>query len=492
MAPEDGVFDRTGRTTESVYICPDSKTNPTDMPAPLKTFVIYASTDRDLHRALERQLKSLVDNGLIRLWSDKEILPGEVWDATIKQQLLEADLFLMLISADFFHSDYIREKEFAAALQKLENGEAIVIPVIGRDCDWEAYPDIQKLQVLPPGGVAVTDLDHWKTPDKAWAEVVRAIRRRIEALHSEQAKREDTALRTEEKRLAEARKAAPEPLGKQIRQIGLAAGGLLTLLLIWYVLFGPPEKVAGSTRSDEPGHPLQQINPDSAAIPSARKSGLDMVPVQGGTFTMGSNNGQDDEKPPHQVTLSSFSIGKYEVTQADWFAIMGTRPSLFENCDQCPVENVSWNEVQEFLKQLNKKYPGKNYRLPTEAEWEYAARGGTKSKGFAYAGSDDLNEVAWHASNSDDKTRPVGGQKANELGLYDMSGNVWEWCSDWYGSYRASAQTNPGGPAKGVLRVIRGGSWSAPQHCRSAFRGYGGPGDRHGNFGFRLALQSGG
>ncbi|MDX1912791.1 MAG: SUMF1/EgtB/PvdO family nonheme iron enzyme [Saprospiraceae bacterium] len=489
------------------------------MPAPLKTFVIYASADRDLHRALERQLKSLVDNGLIRLWSDKEILPGEVWDATIKQQLLEADLFLMLISADFFHSDYIREKEFAAALQKLENGEAIVIPVIGRDCDWEAYPDIQKLQVLPPGGVAVTDLDHWKTPDKAWAEVVRAIRRRIEALHSEQAEREDTALRTEEKRLAEARKAAPEPQVKRNIQISLAIFGLLTLLLIWDTFFRPPEKAEGSTRSFVPYHLLQQqTNPDSAAktvdkpaggntgeatkpvpgekkeqdsaaIPSARKSGLDMVPVQGGTFTMGSNE-YDDEKPPHQVNLSSFSIGKYEVTQADWFAIMGTRPSSFENCDQCPVENVSWNEVQEFLKRLNKKYPGKNYRLPTEAEWEYAARGGAKSNGFAYAGSNDPDEVAWFGPNSGDKTRPVGRKKANELGLYDMSGNVLEWCSDWHGGYPAAAQTNPAGTVRGVSRILRGGYWgyAAPQGCRSASRANVGPGYRDSGIGFRLAL----
>ena len=129
----------------------------------------------------------MIDNGLIRLWSDKEILPGEQWDAAIKKQLLEAELFLMLISADFFNSDYIREKEFVAALQKLERGEAIIIPIIGRDCDWEAYPEIQKLQVLPPGGIAVSDIERWKNTDKAWATVVREIRRRVESIHSERA-----------------------------------------------------------------------------------------------------------------------------------------------------------------------------------------------------------------------------------------------------------------------------------------------------------------
>ena len=153
----------------------------------LKTFIIYSSSDRDLRTALERQLKSLIDNGLIKLWSDKEILPGEQWDSTIKKQLLQAELFLMLISADFFNSDYIREKEFAAALAKLERGEAIIIPIIVRDCDWEAYPEIQKLQVLPPGGKPITDLRHWGTSDSAWATVTRKIRSLIEIRRSEQA-----------------------------------------------------------------------------------------------------------------------------------------------------------------------------------------------------------------------------------------------------------------------------------------------------------------
>jgi formylglycine-generating enzyme required for sulfatase activity len=228
-----------------------------------------------------------------------------------------------------------------------------------------------------------------------------------------------------------------------------------------------------------------------------RKSGLTMVSVPGGTFTMGCRDGRDqdcetDEKPAHSVTLSDFQIGKYEVTQADWRSVMGSDPPelAFPGCDDCPVESVSWDDIQEFLKKLNANNPGKNYRLPTEAEWEYAARGGAKSKGYLYAGGNDLDKVAWYNGNSSSETHPAGGQAPNELGLYDMSGNVWEWCSDWYGDYTAAAQTSPKGPKSGSYRVLRGGGWgSYAGHCRAASRDYGTPTLRGNNIGFRLALQ---
>jgi len=196
---------------------------------------------------------------------------------------------------------------------------------------------------------------------------------------------------------------------------------------------------------------------------------------------------RSDDECQHQVTVKQFSIGKYEVTQADWRAIEGNDPSKFKNCDDCPVEQVSWDDVQEFLKKLNAQYPGKNYRLPTETEWEYAAKGGTKSQHYAYAGSNTLGGVAWYYDNADSKPHPVGGKSPNELGLYDMSGNVYEWCQDIYQPYSCDSKNTTSGRS----RVLRGGSWyfNAP-YCRAANRyGYE-PSVRDNGLGFRLVSVS--
>ena len=218
-----------------------------------------------------------------------------------------------------------------------------------------------------------------------------------------------------------------------------------------------------------------------------------MVKVEGGTFTMGATSEQgssawDDEKPTHSVTLSSFYLCKYEVTQALWRAVMGG--SLFNlKGDNLPVEQVSWDECQTFISRLN-NLTGRNFRLPTEAEWEYAARGGKRSRGYKYSGSNVLSDVAWYDGNSSDKTHPVGTKSPNELGLYDMSGNVWEWCSDWYGTYSSSAQTNPTGPSSGSSRVNRGGGWfNVNRNCRSSNRSYDAPDFRDNYLGLRLTLS---
>lgn len=198
-------------------------------------------------------------------------------------------------------------------------------------------------------------------------------------------------------------------------------------------------------------------------VSSGRKSfEPEMVFVEGGRFMMGSNSGDDDLKPAHEVELSSYYIGKYEVTQAQWKAVMGNNPSYFKDCNQCPVEQVSWNDVQEFIGKLNQK-TGKKYRLPTEAEWEYSARGGAKSRGYPYSGGNDFGSVAWYVYNSGGKTHSVGSKQANELGIYDMTGNVWEWCSDWYGSYSGTFQRDPQGASSGDLRVRRGGGWNTDE-----------------------------
>ena len=215
---------------------------------------------------------------------------------------------------------------------------------------------------------------------------------------------------------------------------------------------------------------------------------FDMVFVQGGTFQMGSNDSEADEKPMHLVTLSDFYIGKTEVTQKQWFDVMGNNPSSFSGCDNCPVESVSWNDVQVFIQKLNQKTK-KNYRLPTEAEWEYAAKGGNKSKVFIYSGSNNIEDVAWYHQNSGYKTHLVGQKQSNELGLYDMSGNVWEWCSDLNGYYSSDLQINPVGPSQFSTRVNRGGSWHyREQLCRNSFRSCDHPDSRSNNLGFRLVV----
>ena len=227
---------------------------------------------------------------------------------------------------------------------------------------------------------------------------------------------------------------------------------------------------------------------------------IEMIFVEGGTFTMGGStlgfigwlNGDHNGKPAHQVTLNNYYIGKYPVTQKQWTEIMGSNPSSnqkYADCYRCPVESVSWNEVQEFIKKLN-EITGKTYRLPTEAEWEYAARGGKKSRGYKYSGSDNIEEVAWYKKNRQVTTLPVGTKKSNELGIYDMSGNVYEWCKDWFGYYTKHLQTNPKGANSGSQHVIRGGSWvDKAKDCRVCVRFVGSPDYRTAATGFRLACD---
>ncbi len=222
---------------------------------------------------------------------------------------------------------------------------------------------------------------------------------------------------------------------------------------------------------------------------------IEMIEVEGGSFirgcadTIGLGNGCDkDERTPHKVTLSSYSIGKYQVTQAQWQAVMGDNPAQFKG-ENLPVESVTWFEVQEFIQKLNAQ-TGRNYRLPTEAEWEFAARGGVKSQGFEYSGSNVNNEVGWVLENSDKRTHPVGEKPANELGIYDMTGNVREWTNDWYAEdyYAHSPEHNPQGAATGTARVLKGGSFSSKlKGSRSANRNSNAPDRRTVHNGFRLA-----
>ena len=262
-----------------------------------------------------------------------------------------------------------------------------------------------------------------------------------------------------------------------------------TLLSVYYKASAVEEEekeIVNNSETDSDGNEVFNVKGVS----------FKMIKVEGGTFMMGatSEQGKDafkDEKPAHSVTLSDYYIGETEVTQELWEAVMGSTPSSYSGYPQRPVERVSWNDCQEFITKLN-QLTGKNFRLPTEAEWEYAARGGNKSKGYKYSGSNTIDDVAWYKDNSGNGTHNVKTKLANELGIYDMSGNVWEWCQDWYDRkyYQNSLQTNPTGPSSGSGRVIRGGSWHLnAKHCRVSNRSYYYPGYRNDYLCLRLALS---
>ena len=262
--------------------------------------------------------------------------------------------------------------------------------------------------------------------------------------------------------------------------VGFAGALVVAVLLFAWLLKSNPKELGDETIPAKGNNILRH-----PAEP-------EMVLVEGGTFIMGCTEEQggncgDDEKPAHQVTVGSFFIGKHEVTQRQWKAVMNNNPSEFKG-DNLPVENVSWDDAQEFISLLN-TLTGKNYRLPTEAEWEYAARGGNKNAKNMYSGSQTVNDVAWYNDNGGKKTHPVGIKLPNELGLYDMSGNVYEWCSDWYGNYSVSAENDPQGAPSGSYRVERGGSWLfESMNCRVSARYYVDVDFRYSDLGFRLVL----
>jgi len=514
------------------------------MPAPYKIFTIYAREDAAYLEELRGQLRPLENAGRIKVWSDREINPGVNWEQEIVHNLDTADIILILVSAAYYNSAYIHDKEIRYALARHEQGQAKVLPIIVRPVDFSDDPVISRLQVLPTDGKPVNDRRHWQERDDAWLDVVAGIKRTLAVLmdaeNRQKQQGEEALERMRQAELAAEKKEQEAVASKRKQQEALPAaqkreaakqagtakapvtkeplvtkkplesstatqnqppkakpglpsisyafwiGGLLTAALgVWLALdFFKAEK-----KEPVGVHTLSPASLPENVGTQVNKSGLIMVPVAGGAFTMGSPTSEENrisDECQHLVGVQSFSIGKYEVTQADWRNIMGNKPSYFKGCDDCPVEQVSWNDAQDFIEKLNAKYPGKNYRLPTETEWEYAARSKkliptTKD---LYAGSDIVEVVAWYGSNSSSKTHPVGGKLPNELGLYDMSGNVWEWCQVIYKPYPCDHE-NVG---SGSNRVLRGGSWGGSvDDCRVAGRNNYSPEDRNSYIGFRLA-----
>jgi formylglycine-generating enzyme required for sulfatase activity len=259
----------------------------------------------------------------------------------------------------------------------------------------------------------------------------------------------------------------------------------------------PPGDVPAPSSGASSSETTQAVDvPPTPAAPAstgAGRSGMQMVPVTGGSYEMGNDDDDDPGNFAHKVRLGNFQIGRYEVTQADWRNIMGKVPAkaIPRSCDQCPVTGVSWDEVQQFLIQLNEQQPGKNYRLPTEAEWEYAARGGKGAKKTQYPGATELPQVAWYSKNASGRPRVVGEKSPNALGLYDMIGNVSEWCRDLMGYYPTSGvKENPTGPSSGTDRICRGGGWDSDETtCRATERMSYSPATRNAGIGFRLVCD---
>jgi len=561
------------------------------MPQPYKVFTIYAREDAAYLEELRGQMRPLEIAGRIRVWSDREINPGVDWEMEIVQHLDTADIILILVSAAYYNSVYIHEKEIKYAFARHNKGEAKVLPIIVRHCSFGDDPGISSLQVLPTDGKPVTDSHLWPERDKAWLDVVAGLKRTLDVLaaaerrvrqdaidaearlqaaeadkqaQEERARVEATRRNKEEQTRQEQEAAAARarevlaakqaeyqradraawqqaseahqvegyqtylsqfPQGEMAREArarikdlkkqqtpplslgryaAFGGGGLVLLFLIWQGIMFYYEKQAEvdkreplirdhikltqaiQTSSDS----LKMVQESTIFLTLSKPDDYPMERVHGGTFQMGSpatEKYREYDECQHAITVSTFYMGRYEVTQAQWKAVMGKNPSKFKNCDECPVENVSWNDIQDFIKKLNQK-TGKTYRLPSEAEWEYAARGGNKSNGYnLYAGGNALGNLAWCAENAGSKTHPVGKKTPNELGLYDMSGNVWEWCQDEYNAY-PNCKVSIG---ERWFHVFRGGGWNNDARmCRSATRINDEPAARGYYLGFRLVSDS--
>jgi len=462
---------------------------------PINIFIAYSRQDTPYLQQLRVYLRPISRNKNIHIWYDGEIVPGTKWEESVKKHLYAADIILLMMSADALNSDFFYETEMRRALEQHESGKSIVIPIILSHCLWDE-PELKlvDLQALPQDAKPIKD---WIHESKAYDNIARGVSRSIKLIVEK--RREETEGQrggaTEKKRnkkkeansLATLKGEQEKNLNKEPSQakkhqnstgnsrFSITVIGVVVLTLVFILL---SRYFTGMSKEEKATHIQKLIE--------------DMVSIKGSTFTMGCLGGRDGicgyDEITYKVTLSDFKIGKFEVTQGQWEAIMGENPSYFKNCSNCPVEDVSWNDAQDFIQKL-KQETGFSFRLPTEAEWEFAARGGMQSKKYKYAGSNDLSQVAWYGKNSKNKTHIVGEKNANELGLFDMSGNVWEWCEDGYENYSGSPKVNPKEPNTEASPVLRGGSWfsTTTSVCRVVLRSFNLPTYRTAYVGFRLA-----
>jgi formylglycine-generating enzyme required for sulfatase activity len=391
-------------------------------------FLSYASEDRERLRPLA---EALTQQGWSVFW-DRNIPGGRIWQEVLEEELKAAGSLVVVWSENSIKRKWVMEEANAGIRKRLP-----IFPVL-----IDA--------VLPPlafRSKQTVNLSAWDgdTNSFEFQDLVRNIRKILG---------QPARLKPLQPTIQETRE--PEP---------------------------PEPKPAGGPRELEP-HGAKELT---------NSFGMQFVLIPAGTFMMGSGiaeDGDDDERPQHQVTLSQpFYLQTQPVTQGQWKRLMGENPSFFHECGaDCPVENVSWDGVQEFIKKLNQMEKTDKYRLPTEAEWEYACRAGSTQSYCFGEGEAELGEYAWYADNSQKSTHPVGRLKPNAWGLYDMHGNVYEWCQDWYEDYPPGPVTDPRGPSSGEYRLLRGGSWDGEAgDVRSAYRHRLTPRYRYGHEGLRVA-----
>ncbi len=497
--------------------------------ASVQIFIAYSQKDRIFLDGLRNHISPLLRKGNVIVWFDGEIRAGEKWDDAIKTNLYAADIILMLLSANSLASDYFYEQEVKDALERHHAGTARVIPILCAPCLWQETP-LADIQGLPRGMKPVTA---WRNFDEAWNDVVLNLRNIIQEI--EKGTAEKTALEAPEpsqpvQSSTKTATAAEEHAWEFTSDTNTRAAYQKYLdrfpqgfysdkardFLEYFDADDTAWEFANDVGTDQAIQKYIKKYPKGLHTEAARKR-IDpfsehMVLIKGGTFEMGDvfGEGAESEKSVHKVMLDDFMMCKYPVTQGLWKAVMGqdTNPSHFKGDDMLPVENVSWDMVQEFMEVLNKK-SGASYRLPTEAEWEYAAR--ERGKKVRFGNGKDIADPAEMNFNAlekykqpysvagtyREKTTPVDLFKPNALGLYDMSGNVWELCADYYAvdHYQQCQQQgtalNPKGPETGALRVLRGGSWFIKAlHCRTTTRASHKPTARSSNFGFRLVLSA--
>lgn len=559
----------------------------------LRTFICYAHEDHEVVEGLKKQLVVFEKKGLLQIWSDGKILPGEHWDKSIKIQLEQAELILLFISVDFINSDYIETTELKAAFQRHRDGQATLVPIIVRPCHWTEYFDMGQFQALPPKARPILS-NHFPHRDEAFFEIADGLKKTAEALRAQkvaaaaQAEKQAAAEQQAAEKAAAAAEAAREATERQTRQADIrrqkdeaswqfaceddTLHAYETYLEDGFILHQAEAKQrvhnfqaaelkrrAADKAKAEAERQVKDLVEKKAREEAAAKAKAEaerqaraatkkkvreeevvktkaelerfaralaenkvrkeeaashtdpfhdlMLPIKGGTFDMGDTfgDGSTTEKPVHRVTIKDFHLCKYPVTQGQWKKVMGKNPASFQGGGDLPVETVSWDDVQDFIQKLNQQLPAgqKPYRLPTEAEWEYAAREGGKKVRFGN-GKDiaDPNEMNFNASKDYKKSYSVGGEcrqkttpvtqfKPNALGLYDMSGNVWEWCQDvWHDNYEGASTDGSawvqGG--NGLRRTVRGGSWYYyPSYCRAACRDWYITVTQSDLIGFRLA-----